>query len=137
MTTRGLGFAVTGLFVLGVAAASGCAQGQQSAQGPGAAVPTRVVVHQGGQYELRGDGTTSAPYYWVWVPSGGTALAQPPTLPAIPPVVTTTERVRRYPEGRYQLVGEGTATAPYYWVWVPGDVTVPPPPALPRRTQGP
>src|SRR5690242_9329057 len=38
------------------------------------------------------------------------------------------DRVVTYPEGRYQLYGDGTRT-PYYWVWVPaGASTVPPPP---------
>ena len=38
------------------------------------------------------------------------------------------DRVVTYPEGRYQLYGDGTRT-PYYWVWVPsGSSTVPPPP---------
>jgi len=52
------------------------------------------------------------------------------TVPA--PVVAATpvpsDRVVTYPEGRYQLYGDGTST-PYYWVWVPtGASTVPPPP---------
>jgi len=29
----------------------------------------RVVTYAEGRYELYGDGTTRAPYYWVWIPS--------------------------------------------------------------------
>lgn len=39
-----------------------------------------------------------------------------------------------YPEGRWQLYGDGRAT-PYYWVWVPaGSSTAvyPPPPPFPQ-----
>ena len=45
------------------------------------------------------------------------------------------DRVVTYPEGRYQLYGDGTRV-PYYWVWVPAGATtapVPPPPPLPTR----
>ena len=41
------------------------------------------------------------------------------------------DRVVTYPEGRYQLYGDGTRV-PYYWVWIPsGSSTVPAPPAPP------
>jgi hypothetical protein len=45
------------------------------------------------------------------------------------------DRVVTYPEGRYQLYGDGTRV-PYYWVWVPAGASmapVPPPPPLPTR----
>ena len=45
------------------------------------------------------------------------------------------DRVVTYPEGRYQLYGDGKAV-PYYWVWLPsGSSTAPappPPPPFPR-----
>jgi hypothetical protein len=42
------------------------------------------------------------------------------------------QHVYSYPEGRYELHGDGTASSPYYWVWVPSGVTsVPLPPPLP------
>ena len=42
------------------------------------------------------------------------------------------QRVYTYPEGRYELHGDGTASSPYYWVWIPtGAKTVPPPPVPP------
>ncbi len=47
-------------------------------------------------------------------------------------VVPPRERVYTYPEGRYELHGDGTATSPYYWVWVPtGSGVVPAPPPAP------
>jgi hypothetical protein len=44
----------------------------------------RVVRYPEGRYELRGDGTTGAPYYWVWIPSGTTSVPNPPPLPRTP-----------------------------------------------------
>jgi hypothetical protein len=55
---------------------------------------------------------------------------------AVPVVASApSNRVVSYPEGRYELYGEGTARAPYYWVWIPsgGTTTPPPPPAIPNR----
>lgn len=79
-----------------------------------------------GKYRLYGDGTTSSPYYWVWIPAG----TNPPAPPALPPTRVATAAT----DGRYQLYGDGTASSPYYWVWVPaGSATVPPPPPPPRR----
>jgi len=50
------------------------------------------------------------------------------------------QHVYSYPEGRYELHGDGTASSPYYWVWVPSGVTsvpLPPPlPPLPARSAG-
>ena len=46
------------------------------------------------------------------------------------------DRTVTYPEGRYQLYGDGTRV-PYYWVWVPSGATVAPappaPPPVPTR----
>ncbi len=47
------------------------------------------------------------------------------------------QHVYTYPEGRYELHGDGTASSPYYWVWIPSgvqSVPVPPPPPLPIRS---
>ena len=54
-------------------------------------------------------------------------------MPAPTPVVVATsgERVVTYPEGRYQLYGDGKSV-PYYWVWIPSGTTPPVPPAPPR-----
>jgi hypothetical protein len=61
---------------------------------------------------------------------------------ASPPATTTTvvvtsptgQRVVNYPNGRYELYGDGMNT-PYYWVWIPAGATLPappPPPVIPR-----
>jgi len=55
--------------------------------------------------------------------------------PGPAPVVVQTQtpqRVYNYPEGRYELRGDGTARSPYFWVWIPaGTQSMPPPPPLP------
>ena len=44
------------------------------------------------------------------------------------------DRVVTYPDGRYELHGDGART-PYYWVWIPAAnvTTPPPPPPIPVR----
>jgi hypothetical protein len=42
-------------------------------------------------------------------------------------------RVVTYPEGRYELRGDGTAASPYVWVWIPAGAAPPNPPPPPRR----
>ena len=54
------------------------------------------------------------------------------TTVVVPPASTSVQRVYTYPEGRYQLYGNGTADSPYYWVWVPTGAVAPTPPPLPR-----
>ena len=34
------------------------------------------------------------------------------------------ERIFIYPEGRYELHGDGTATNPFYWAWIPAGTQV-------------
>ena len=125
--------AITRLLVpatLAVGVLSGCAM-QDPAYPPttGAVLNApgpRTVEYSNGKYQLYGDGTTSAPYYWVWIPAG----TNPPAPPALPPTRVATAAT----DGRYQLYGDGTSSSPYYWVWVPaGSATVPPPPPPPRR----
>ena len=48
----------------------------------GASTP-RTVEYPGGKYQLYGDGSTSSPYYWVWVPAG-TMVVPPPPPPRRP-----------------------------------------------------
>ena len=86
---------------------------------------SRTVEYPEGRYQLYGDGTGTAPYYWVWIPAGANPPAPPP-LPTARVAAATTN-------GRYQLYGDGTGTSPYYWVWVPAGTTVLPPPPPPRR----
>lgn len=55
-------------------------------------------------------------------------------VPSPSPVVVAqvpAERIVSYPEGRYQLYGDGR-TVPYYWVWIPSGASPPAPPAPPR-----
>ena len=59
--------------------------------------------------------------------------ASPATTVVVAPAAT--DRIVTYPEGRYELRGDGTTTAPYYWVWIPSGATPPNPPPLPRRPQ--
>lgn len=59
---------------------------------------------------------------------------QAPLVAAPPVVVAPAQRVAAYQTGRYELVGQGTAAAPYYWVWIPAGATaLPPPPPIPGR----
>jgi len=58
------------------------------------------------------------------------AAPPPPSTTAV--VVQPTQRVVTYPEGRWQLYGDGTGGAPLYWAWVPAGTNPPPPPPLPR-----
>ena len=63
-----------------------------------------------------------------------TVPAAAPTTVVVPPAASTTtvQRVYTYPEGRYQLYGNGTVDSPYYWVWIPTGAVAPTPPPLPR-----
>ena len=60
------------------------------------------------------------------------AASPPATTVVVPSPSTTVLRVYTYPEGRYQLYGNGTAQSPYYWVWIPAGGNPPVPPPLPR-----
>ena len=60
------------------------------------------------------------------------------TVPAAAPATvivapTASERVVTYPEGRYELRGDGTTQSPFVWVWIPTGATPPNLPPLPRR----
>jgi hypothetical protein len=104
----------------------------------------RVYTYREGRYELRGEGTSASPYYWVWIPAGATVTTLPPppvvpheVVPSASPATLSgspsTQRVYTYPQGRYELRGDGTAASPHHFVWIPAGVTVvPPPPPLPR-----
>lgn len=73
----------------------------------------------------------------------GTAVALGGCVAATEPVPTAgsstvvvssaapVQRVYTYPEGRYELRGEGTAASPYYWVWIPTGTAVTTVPVLP------
>jgi len=58
-------------------------------------------------------------------------VGQPPVVVQAP-----TQRAYNFPEGRYELHGDGTTGKPYYWVWIPAGVqSVPPAPPLPPIPQ--
>ncbi|HXH83568.1 MAG TPA: hypothetical protein VNN07_11675 [Candidatus Tectomicrobia bacterium] len=65
-------------------------------------------------------------------------VAAPPA--ASPPTTVTVagpaERVVTYPEGRWELRGEGTAASPYYWVWIPEGAAPPALPPVPKTPPG-
>jgi hypothetical protein len=59
---------------------------------------------------------------------GGCAPNTTPVVggPSAPVATSTADpRMVTYPEGRYQLIGDGTAASPYYWVWVPTGAAAP------------
>ncbi len=60
----------------------------------------------------------------VAVPVPGTVVVREPA-----------NRVVTYAQGRYELHGTGTASDPYFWVWVPAgtnSAALPAPPPLPH-----
>jgi hypothetical protein len=99
---------------------------------PTVAVPSDRVVYPEGRWQLYGDGR-SVPHYWVWIPTGSTLTTAPipPTRPSGTAVVSNSDRMYTFREGRWQLFGDGGAT-PYYWVWIPSGTTPPAPPMPPH-----
>jgi hypothetical protein len=101
----------------------------------------RVYTYPQGRFELFGDGTAGNPYYWAWIPAGPTAATVVSVPPPVPGSVSgqLMKRVYAYPEGQYELHGDGTAARPYYWVWIPAGATaaasVPAPPPAPSVGQ--
>lgn len=94
-------------------------------------MPTDRVVYPDGRWQLYGDGR-GTPYYWVWIPTGATLASSPAPPPR--PVASTVpmaDRSYSFPEGRWQLYGDGRTTQ-YYWVWIPAGVTPPNPPLPPQ-----
>lgn len=75
--------------------------------------PWHYAPHYGWRFEHR-RGVWS-PYYMWWLVDGVTVLRLAPTVTVV-----------EYPNGHYELHGDGIS-APYYWAWVPA-VTAPPPP---------
>ena len=70
-----------------------------------------------------------APQQPVAVPTPPPATV-PPTVTA-PPASIPSDRVV-YPQGRWQLFGDGR-TSPYYWVWIPAGSTLTTTPTPPTR----
>src|SRR6266581_876034 len=85
--------------------------------------PLLLAVLGGCVYGREVEKTTPSPVVMTPAPPA-------PAVPTVPAVAT--DRVV-YPEGRWQLFGDGKR-APYYWVWIPNGSTVtsaPPPPSSP------
>jgi hypothetical protein len=75
---------------------------------------------------------TSTPGPVVMTPAPAPApstVVVPPATPTGTAVVPSDRLV--YPEGRWQLYGDG-GSIPYYWVWIPSGTT-PPAPPMPRH----
>ena len=68
-----------------------------------------------------------SPYYVWWWTNGRMAMLPAPTATVV-----------QYPNGRYELRGDGIAV-PYYWAWVPAQayIAAPPPPAVPAAPDMP
>lgn len=100
---------------------------------PTGSYPT-VINYAEGRYQLYGDAGSG--YYWVWIPTGTTAVSAP-VPPAVPRgtnvVLAPAQRQVVYPEGRYELYGD--ATNGYYWAWIPSGMTPPAPPPPWRISQ--
>jgi hypothetical protein len=99
----------------------------------------RIYTYPQGQYELYGDGSANNPYYWVWIPSGVASAASIPAPPPAPNAAAgqLTQRTFTYPEGRYELRGDGTAGNPFFWTWIPvgaQTMSAPPLPPFPPRS---
>jgi hypothetical protein len=70
---------------------------------------------------------------------GGCVYRTERTVPAASPATTVVvtppaqgQRVYTYPEGRWELRGQGTTVEPYIWVWIPTGANPPALPPLPR-----
>jgi hypothetical protein len=60
----------------------------------------------------------------------------PVVVPPAPPVTSAVPSDRVvYPEGRWQLYGDGRGN-PYYWVWIPSGSTLTTAPSPPMRPSG-
>jgi len=136
---------VVALAALGFLGALGGPVGSAAAQSAPVVViqpAQRVIAYAQGRFELHGDGTPTSPYYWVWFPTGSQAAPTPPASPVMiggsaRMVLGIDQRIFTYPEGRYELHGEGTPTSPFYWAWIPAGtptVSLPPVPPFPPRS---
>jgi hypothetical protein len=103
------------------------------APAPTGSYPT-IINYADGRYQLYGDAGSG--YYWVWIPTGATAVSAP-VPPAVPRgtnvVLAPAQRQVVYPEGRYELFGD--ANNGYYWAWIPSGMTPPAPPPPWRVSQ--
>jgi len=79
--------------------------------------------------------TTPSPVVMTPAPQQPVAVPAPPPVATVPPPASVpavpSDRVV-YPQGRWQLFGDGRAT-PYYWVWIPAGSTLTTTPTPPTR----
>lgn len=95
---------------------------------PFAVIATPVIVYAPPAYAPPG----YAPPVYVPVPVYYPPMSAPAPMPA-PPVSSAPppmETVIEFPNGRYELRGDGITT-PYRWVWVPNPPSAPPAEAAP------
>jgi len=83
--------------------------------------------------------TTPSPVVMTPAPQQPVAVPAPPPVATVPPATVPPASVPAvpsdrvvYPQGRWQLFGDGRAT-PYYWVWIPAGSTLTMTPAPPTR----
>jgi hypothetical protein len=81
--------------------------------------------------------------YAAPVPDDPPMYAPPPPVyspsaayPPPPPPPSTLQRTVEFPDGHYELRGDGI-TVPYRWVWIPNPPTSPPPDAVPPPPPAP
>ena len=94
--------------------------------------PLLVALLGGCVYSREVEKATPSPV--VMAPAPATTVmvpAAPPAVVASPTTVVPTDRVM-YPDGRWQLYGDGRGT-PYYWVWIPNGATLTSSPQPPPR----
>src|SRR5215470_17048215 len=92
--------------------------------------PVLLAALGGCVYRSKEVRSTPAPVVMAPAPAPAPqAVVVPPAAPA-PTAAVPSDRVV-YPEGRWQLYGDGR-TSPYYWVWIPSGTTPPAPPMPPH-----
>ena len=77
--------------------------------------------------------STPSPVVMAPAPPAAPAVVVPPAAPPVNSAVPSDRIV--YPEGRWQLYGDGRST-PYYWVWIPSGATLTTVPSPPTRPAG-
>ena len=87
--------------------------------------PALLATLGGCVYRSEVERSTPSPVVMTPAPQQPVVLPPPAAAPSVP-----ADRVV-YPQGRWQLFGDGGAT-PYYWVWIPSGMTPPAPPMPPQ-----
>ena len=77
--------------------------------------------------------STPSPVVMAPTPAPAPATVVVPPATTVAPAIPSDRVV--YPEGRWQLYGDGRGT-PYYWVWIPSGATLTTVPSPPMRPAG-